>query len=108
MLLAIPRGAKALMRVTVDEGKDEMVVKIEGRLVEPWISELESTWRSLQLGTKRLSLDISEMLFVDYSGKRILKDIVMATNCEIRANSPLTRDFANEIVCTARNPLQES
>ena len=96
------------MRVTVDESKDEMVVKIEGRLVEPWTSELESTWRSLQLGSKRLSLDISEMLFVDYSGKQILKEIVTATNCEIRANSPLTRDFADEIVGTAMKPPQEN
>ena len=96
-----------MMRVTVDEGKDEMVVKIEGRLVEPWASELEPEWRNLQLGSKRLSLDISEMLFVDYSGKQILKDIVKATNCEIRANSPLTRDFADEIMRTATNPLQE-
>jgi len=96
------------MRVTVNEGKNKMVVKIEGRLVEPWTSELESTWRSLRLESKGLLLDISEMRFVDNSGKQILKDIVTATNCEIRANSPLTRYFADEIVRTAINPLQES
>jgi hypothetical protein len=92
------------MRVTVEENTDEMVIRVEGRLVEPWTSELESTWAALPLGSKRLSLDISGMLFADNAGKRILKEIVGKTNCRIRADSPLTRDFADEIISTRTNP----
>ena len=88
------------MRVTISEDKDELVVKIDGRLVGPWASELESTWRALQLGSKKLSLDISEVLFVDDTGTQILKDIVNTTNCEIRASTPLTKDIADKITST--------
>ena len=85
------------MRVTVEEDKCELVIRVEGRLVEPWTSELESAWNTLPLGSKRVCLDITGMLFADRTGKRILKDIVAKTNCTIRADSPLTRDFAEEI-----------
>lgn len=91
------------MRITVQEDTDEIVIRVEGRLVEPWTSELESTWSTLPLGSKKVCLDISGMLFADRTGKRILKEIVTTTNCEIRADSPLTRDFAEEIASTLTN-----
>jgi len=85
------------MRLTVEEDRHQTILRIEGRLVGPWTSELESTWSGIDLGSRKLILDISGMLFVDQSGKRVLKDILARTNCEIRANSPLTRDFADQI-----------
>jgi len=91
------------MRVTVEEGNDEMVIRVEGRLVEPWTAELESAWSTLPMGSRRVSLDISGMQFADRTGKQILKDIVKKTNCKIRADSPFTRDFAEEIANTQTN-----
>jgi len=85
------------MRVTVENNRDEFVIKVEGRLVQPWTSELLSTWAKLPLGLKKVSLDISGMLFADNTGKQILNEIVTKTNCKILADSPLTRDFAEEI-----------
>jgi len=96
------------MRLTISEDKDQMVIKIEGRLVRPWTSELESTWGAINLGSKKLSLDISEMLFIDDIGKQILKNIVNTTSCEIRANSPLTKYFAGEIARTTMKPDREN
>jgi hypothetical protein len=65
--------------------------------VDPCIAEFDSTWTMLSLGSKKLCVDISGVTFMDESGKRRLGLLMMATNGVIRAKTPLTRDFADEI-----------
>ena len=77
--------------------KNVSMLKIEGRLTPPWTAELEQAWRTLSLGSEKLCLDLRGITFADKDGKQILRDIFMATGAEILADSPLTKQFANEI-----------
>ncbi|TCK72787.1 hypothetical protein C7378_2377 [Acidipila rosea] len=97
-----------MLRVSKHDHPSLLILKVEGRLAGPWVAELEQMWQMLSVNSKKLRLDIRGMTFVDKEGKRILRDIVRATGCEILADSPLTRQFANEVVQTLRTLEEES
>ena len=71
-------------------------LKVEGKVVGPWATELEETWHDLwdAARQKRLRIDIRGLTFADQKGTRVLREIVRATSAEIIADSPLTRYFA--------------
>jgi hypothetical protein len=86
-----------VLRISLVNDNDVSKLKVEGRLAMPWAKELERAWLTLSLGSKKLCLDIRGVTFADKDGKQILRDIFRATGAEILADSPLTKQFANEI-----------
>lgn len=87
------------VRVSIHEDPEGLTLKIEGRVVGEWASELERFWELFHplVGTKQLWLDICGVIFLDRRGRQILQKISAATGAEILANSPLTRQFAEEV-----------
>ena len=74
-------------------------MKLEGRMVGPWVAECRRAWLSLQssLSTRKLALDLRGVTFVDESGLELLEEIYRTTRAEILTNSPLTRHFAKQV-----------
>jgi len=74
-------------------------LKVEGRVVGEWAAELERFWELFHPLTeaKRIWLDICGVVFMDHRGKQVLHRIFAATGAEILADSPLTRQFAEEV-----------
>ena len=87
------------MRISTQEKPEGLTLKIEGRIIGEWAAELERFWDLFQpmIGTKQLWLDICGVLFLDHRGKQVLQEIFAATKAEIVADSPLTRQFAEEV-----------
>ena len=75
-----------------------MTLKLEGRVVGPWASELNRVWPSLvaSLGSKKLVVDICGVTHADLSGRRTLADIHTATGAQFLADTPMTKHFAAE------------
>jgi hypothetical protein len=71
-------------------------MKLEGRMVGPWVTECQRAWLALEpsLSPKKLSVDLCGVIFVDESGLELLREIYNATRADFVANSPLTRHFA--------------
>jgi len=82
-----------------------LTLKIEGRVISDWAEELDRVWSSLvpSLGPRKLSLDICGVTYIDDKGRQVLQNIVQATGAEILADSPLTKQFAFEVVQNERN-----
>jgi ABC-type transporter Mla MlaB component len=74
------------------------IMKLEGRIVGPWVAECKRAWSTLEssLSTKTLALDLCGVTFVDESGLELLREIYRATHAEIVSNSPLTKHFAEQ------------
>jgi hypothetical protein len=91
-----------LLRISVQNGNDELTLKVEGKLTGPWIGELTREWDSLTPFPhgKKLSLDLRGMTFVDRNGVEALGRIYGLTGAEILADTPLTQDFARKIRST--------
>jgi len=87
-----------MLRISVKDNPNGLHLKLEGKLVPPWTSELESVWHQLcaSLDGKKLHLDISGITFVNHQGMHVLRAIVLAATPDIQANTPLTRQFAEQ------------
>jgi hypothetical protein len=100
-----------LLRISVHDENDGMTLKLEGKLIGPWIGELTREWNSFLPFPrgKKLSLDLRGMTFVDKNGVEALRGICERTSAEILADTPMTQDFARRIRKTAlRKTTRES
>jgi hypothetical protein len=87
------------MKISMNDEATVATLKVEGRVVGPWATELGRTWHDLWSSTrkKRLLLDIRGVTFADQKGSRILGEIVRTTGAQIVADSPLTQYFASRV-----------
>ena len=85
-----------MLRITVEESERAQTIKLEGKIVGPWVEELNRTWHSLasSLGGKKLMLDMRSVGFVDGKGRQLLREIYQKTNACFLTDSPLTQYFA--------------
>jgi len=73
-------------------------MKLEGKLIGPWVAECRQAWLDLtsSLTRKKLALDLCGMTYADNSGVALLHDIHRVTGAEMLTDSPLTRHFAEQ------------
>lgn len=92
-----------MLKVTVMEDSGAVVLKLEGRLVGPWVKEVETAWNSVMGSAKgeRLSVDLSGVTFVGAEGKELLKRMHHA-GAELAALGPMTMYIVQKIK-TGRN-----
>ena len=34
-----------MLRITIDEGEESVVLRLEGKLIAPWVAEVEQRWQ---------------------------------------------------------------
>jgi len=64
----------------------------------PMIDELIRTWRDLAplLGSRKLSIDLRGVTFMDMAGRHLLAEIHSKTGAKFLADTPMTKYFAEE------------
>jgi hypothetical protein len=69
-----------MLKITTHRSDDSTRITLEGRLVGPWIKEVEQCWReSEQSATgRRLIVDLTGVTFVEQEGKALLTRIYQA------------------------------
>jgi anti-anti-sigma regulatory factor len=94
----VPSQDKLTVRITIHEADKIVTLKIEGRVVDLLTSELERSWQELapSLGSKKLSVDLRGVTFMDSAGRRLLAEIHAKTGAEFLADTPMTKYFAEE------------
>ncbi|MGA7854242.1 MAG: hypothetical protein WCA15_13025 [Candidatus Acidiferrales bacterium] len=97
------------MRVTLHEESDATILRIEGRIVGPWVQELDRAWRlaAASLGSKTFLVDLCGVMHMDAAGRQVLADIHQRTGAEFLANSPMTKYFAEEARRNKRDDAEE-
>jgi len=66
-----------MLRITIAEGPTEQRWILQGRLVAPWVAELETTWekaRGSHEARKRV-VDLSEVTRIDERGEQVLQEM---------------------------------
>jgi hypothetical protein len=98
-LQIIESEGRELLKISTEHEKNQVLMRVEGKLIAPWTKELEKAWQELAkiLGAKALLLDIRGATFVDQSGIKLLGRIARESNAKILADSPLTRQFADKV-----------
>ena len=81
-----------MLRITIAETLSEQRWTLEGRLVQPWISELKSNWARTETARRerRCVVDLTGVTFIDKSGEKVLAELskqgaeLIATGCYTR------------------------
>jgi len=63
-----------MLRISIDEGRESVVPRLEGKLIGSWIQEVEQCWRPAfaTLGARSVHVDPSAVSFVDTAGEASL------------------------------------
>jgi anti-anti-sigma regulatory factor len=87
------------LRITTQNGENEIGIRLEGRVAGAWVAELSRFWAETapQLGSKTLSIDLQNVTYADAQGKQVLRDIYTQTHATLVANSPWAQYLAEEI-----------
>jgi len=83
-------------------------MKLEGKMTGLWVAECRRAWLSLEpsLGTKKLSLNLCGVTFVDETGLALLREIYGATHAAMITNSPLTKHFAEQTTSSKTDQIR--
>jgi anti-anti-sigma regulatory factor len=62
------------LRITIAETLTEQRWTLEGRLVQPWVTELKSNWAKTETARRerRCIVDLTGITFIDKSGEKAL------------------------------------
>lgn len=92
------RARAETLRISIQDDPEYVILKLEGRVVGPWVEELERAWRPLipSLGAKKLRIDLRGVSYMDTNGRKILAEIYKQTGADFLADTPMTKYFADE------------
>jgi len=63
-----------MLRISVSEMQENVVLDVEGRLAGPWVSELEGSWHGEQARSngRGILVRLRAVTFIDDAGKELL------------------------------------
>jgi len=81
-----------MLRITIAETLSEQRWTLEGQLVEPWVSELKSSWTKTETARRerKCVVDLTAVTFIDKGGEKALAQLfkdgaeLFATGCYTR------------------------
>lgn len=96
------------MRITIHEPEGAVILTIDGRVADPFLIEFQRAWHDLapSLGSRKLSVDLRGVTFMDTSGRQLLAEIHAKTGADFIADRPLTKYYAEEAMQGIRTNLE--
>jgi anti-anti-sigma regulatory factor len=87
-----------MLRITIDEGEDAVVLRLEGQLIGPWVEDVEQCWRKAfaTLGSRTVQVDLSAVNIVDASGGALLIRMHKA-GFRLAGHSPATGHLLDQV-----------
>jgi hypothetical protein len=66
-----------MLRLTRIAGSHRtQAIKLEGKLLEPWVDEVSKACAAGTDPSSRINLDLSALIFVDAAGERLLRKLI--------------------------------
>jgi anti-anti-sigma regulatory factor len=87
-----------MLRITISETLSEQRWTLEGRLVQPWVSELKSSWMKTRTARRerKCVVDLTGVTFIDKSGEKVLAELSKG-GAELIATGVYTRHVVHNI-----------
>ena len=88
-----------MLRITRSEKDGKIWLRLEGKLLGPWVDEFRATVARETAHRDRIKLDLNEVTFVDAEGLRFLREL---TDCG--HDIPKRSNFVAELLRTEISP----
>lgn len=94
-----------MLKITIHDNPAALTFQVEGKLVGAWARELEEAWKTAASirGRKALVVDLTEALFIDEEGKRVLTQL-FRDGAFFRTAGPLTDSIVADITGKPSRP----
>lgn len=94
-----------MLKITIHDSPETLTFQVEGKLVGAWAKELERCWKTAASirDRKALIVDLTETLFIDEEGKRVLKSLFQ-DGAFFRTAGTMTCSIVDEITGKSSNP----
>jgi outer membrane protein TolC len=94
-----------MLKITMHDSSETLTFQVEGKLVGAWAKELEEAWDAAASARDRKALlvDLTETLFIDDEGKRVLTKL-FREGAFFRTAGPLTESIVAEITGKRSRP----
>ena len=86
-----------MLRISrIESSSGEVVLRLEGSLIGPWVDELRSSCAAVCNNERQLSLDLTEVLFADSKGLALLRTLrLRRSNVGLAGCSPFLTEQLN-------------
>ena len=88
-----------MLRIHVENESEAVRLRLEGKLIHPWVDELFTVWMDLSPCLPRhwgVHVDLSEVSFVDARGKAVLVAMRRA-GCSLQGPTPFIEAVIEEV-----------
>ena len=87
-----------MLRITITDGPAEERWILQGRLVAPWVAELETSWKisHRRRDTRKCIVDLSDVTLIDDRGEKALR-VMRRAGAEFIACGVYTRHVVEQI-----------
>lgn len=80
-----------MLRIHLEEHAGEVILRLEGKLIDPWVEELVKVWMKLadQFPSELavVHIDLEAVSFVDEHGKSMLR-MLRRIGCQLQGSGP--------------------
>jgi outer membrane protein len=101
----IERDQIRMLKITIHHSPTTLTFQVEGKLIGAWARELEAAWNSVSSNPneKARVVDLTETLFIDDEGKRVLTKL-FREGAFFRTSGPLTDSIVADITGKRSRP----
>jgi hypothetical protein len=87
-----------MLRIHVEKGPRRVRIRLEGKLVGPWVKELERCWQCAlsRVPSSAVTVELEELTFIDSEAQTLLTAICRS-GAQLRARGALCRFVVERI-----------
>lgn len=88
-----------MLRIHIEKERDTLTLRLEGKLVHPWVDELVQVWMEVSDGLvpgQPIRIDLEAVSFVDVRGRGILASL-RRLGCELSGSGPFISAVIEEV-----------
>jgi hypothetical protein len=92
-----------MFKISIIDNRSQRRLKVEGRLIEPWVEELRTTWKnaSRDLDGRRLVVDVGSLTVISREGEDAMFDL-MKEGAKFACEGVLTRHVLKRLARRCR------
>ena len=93
-----------MLRIHIERAPGLVTVRLEGKLIYPWVDELVRVWAELSEGPpgdRATRIDLDAISYVDDRGNTLLT-VLRNAGCELHGSAPFIASVIEEV--TASSP----
>ncbi len=108
--LVVVAAARLMFKISIIDTARERTLLVEGTLVAPWTTELQTVWRNAgqELERRKLAIDLTNVTVISQEGENTLFEL-MRNGAKFSSSGVLTkhvlRQLARRCQSTVRNAL---